>query len=89
MTEIQQVGCIRRNYKDTLFRKIFNNEVKLLSLYNAVNKTDYDNPQDLRINTLENAVYLNMKNDISFILDFHLNLFEHQISSGGDTIEYF
>ncbi len=26
----------------------------------------------------ENAIYLNMKNDVSFILDFQLNLYEHQ-----------
>jgi len=53
MTEIPRSGAKQRNYKDTLFRKIFNDEEKLLSLYNAVNNTDYDNPKDLRINTTE------------------------------------
>ena len=78
MAEIPLIGSSQRNYKDTLFRKIFSDKEKLLSLYNAVNNTVYDNPSDLRINTLENAIYLNMKNDISFIFDFHLNLYEHQ-----------
>jgi len=78
MTEIPRSGSVQRNFKDTLFRKIFNDEEKLLSLYNAVNNTDYDNPKDLKINTLENAIYLDMKNDVSFIINFHLNLYEHQ-----------
>lgn len=39
-------------------------EDKLLSLYNAVNKSNYTNPDDLEIVTLENAVYMNMKNDL-------------------------
>lgn len=28
--------------------------------------------------TLENAVYMNMKNDVAFLVDFQLNLYEHQ-----------
>lgn len=69
---------VQRNYKDTVFRKLFNGKEELLSLYNAVNKTDYDNAEDLEINTLENAIYMNMKNDISFVFDFCLNLYEQQ-----------
>ena len=55
-----------RNYKDTLFRFLFNDKEKLLGLYNALNHSNYTNADDLKINTLENAVYLNIKNDISF-----------------------
>lgn len=33
---------------------------------------------DLEITTLENAVYMNYKNDISFVFDFELLLYEHQ-----------
>lgn len=68
----------RRNYKDTLFRMIFNDRESLLGLYNAVNGTDYHDVEDLEITTLENAVYMNMKNDVSFVFDFSLNLYEHQ-----------
>ncbi|SHJ83747.1 hypothetical protein, partial [Hespellia stercorisuis] len=32
----------------------------------------------LEINTLENAVYLNMKNDLSFVIHTELSLYEHQ-----------
>ena len=68
----------QRNYKDTIFRMIFKDKVNLLSLYNAVNGTDYKNPEKLEITTLENVVYMNMQNDISCVMDFSLNLFEHQ-----------
>lgn len=68
----------RRNYKDTIFRMIFREKENLLSLYNALNNTAYGNVDDLEITTLENAVYMNYKNDISFVFDFELLLYEHQ-----------
>ena len=67
-----------RNYKDTLFRFIFNDKKKLLELYNALNHSHYENEEDLEINTLENVIYLKMKNDLSFVFHFGLYLFEHQ-----------
>ena len=51
----------KRSYKDSLFRMLFQEPRHLLDLFNAVNGTDYQNPQDLEIVTLENAIYLNMK----------------------------
>lgn len=71
---------VNKNYKDTVFRMIFKEKKELLSLYNAVNGTSYSNPDELEINTLENAVYLNIKNDVSCILDMRMNLYEHQSS---------
>ena len=68
----------RRDYKDTLFRLLFQDRDRLLSLYNAVNGTSYDSPEELTVVTLENAVYMNMKNDVAFLVDFQLNLYEHQ-----------
>ena len=49
-----------------------------MDLYNALNNTCYENPNDLEVNTLEDAVYLSMKNDISFLIGGTLNLYEHQ-----------
>lgn len=68
----------RQNHKDTLFRMIFSTPESLLSLYNAVNGTQYEDASELEIVTLENALYLNMKNDQAFLMDFQLNLYEHQ-----------
>ena len=69
---------VERNYKDTVFRMLFREKSALLSLYNAVNKTNFTNEDDLEITTLENAVYMGMKNDVSFMFAFELSLYEHQ-----------
>lgn len=74
----KKVPAENRNYKDTIFRMLFSDRESLLSLYNAVNKRNYTNPDDLEIVTLENAVYMGMKNDLAFILDMNLYLYEHQ-----------
>ncbi len=69
---------VNRNYKDTIFRMLFSDRENLLSLYNAINGTFYDNPEELEIVTLENAIYMGMKNDLAFIIDTNLFLYEHQ-----------
>lgn len=68
----------KRTYKDSVFRMLFREKANLLSLYNAIYGTSYDGPEQMEITTLENAVYMGLKNDISCILDFSLALFEHQ-----------
>ena len=67
-----------RNYKDTVFRMLFSDRKNLLSLYNAISGAHYDNPEMLEIVTLENAIYMGMKNDLAFIIDTDLFLYEHQ-----------
>lgn len=65
-------------YKSRLFELIFSRKEELLGLYNAANGTDYTDPELLEINTLENAIYMSMRNDVSFIIDSTLSLYEHQ-----------
>ena len=67
-----------RNYKDTVFRMLFSDRKNLLSLYNAVSGAHYEDPEMLEIVTLENAIYMGMKNDLAFIIDTDLFLYEHQ-----------
>lgn len=67
-----------RNYKDSVFRMLFSEKKTLLGLYNALNGTHYTDPEELEINTLENAIYLGRKNDISFIIQSQMYLYEHQ-----------
>ena len=71
---------INRKFKDTLFRKIFDNKKDLLSLYNALNDTEHTDESLITINTIEDAMYIGYKNDISFVIDSELNLYEHQSS---------
>lgn len=74
MAELQ----VNRQYKDRVFRMIFNSREKLLELYNAMNGTDYENVEELEIVTLENAVYLAMKNDLAYVFHDELFLYEQQ-----------
>lgn len=67
-----------REHKSTLFCKAFEEKKHLLELYNSVNDSDYQNPEDLEVNTLEDVVYISMKNDKSFLIDCNMNLYEHQ-----------
>lgn len=77
-TNEQNTPQADRRYKDTVFRMLFSDKENLLSLYNALNGTSYDDPEMLEIVTLENAIYMEMKNDIAFIVGTDLHLFEHQ-----------
>ena len=67
-----------RNYKDTIFRMVFSDKSNLLSLYNLISGKNYTNPDLLDIITLENAIYMNMKNDLAFLIDCTFCLYEHQ-----------
>ena len=69
---------VKTQYKDTLFRMLFREKQKLLELYNAINNTDYTNPEELEVVTLENAVYMSIKNDVSCLLDMRIQLYEQQ-----------
>ncbi len=76
--QTKTVPAASREYKSTMFCMIFRDKKQLLELYNAVNHSDYKDADALEIVTLENAVYMNMKNDLAFLIDMHLNLYEHQ-----------
>lgn len=69
---------VNRTYKDSLFRMIFREKDELLSLYNAVNESSYTNSEDLEIYTIEDVIYMGMKNDVAFLIQECLNLYEAQ-----------
>ena len=66
---------------------VFSRREELLQLYNAINGTDYQNPEELEINTLQNAIYMSMHNDISFLIDSRLSLYEHQSTYSPNLLE--
>lgn len=69
MNNIIDNVSVNRKYKDRLFGMLFGNEEykpNILSLYNALNNTDYTNVDDIEITTLEDAVYIKMKIDVTF-----------------------
>ena len=71
---------VNRKYKDSLFRKIFSDRKDLLDLYNALNGTQYTDEEELTVTTLEDVIYISIKNDVSFLLGGTMNLYEHQSS---------
>ena len=67
------------NHKDTLFKTLFGkNKENALSLYNAINGTNYTESENLEYTTMEDVLYMKMKDDVSFLVGTSLNLYEHQ-----------
>ncbi len=76
-------GSPNKQYRDRLFKAIFGRYTEQskrwrLDLYNALNGTSYTDPDALEINTIENVIYMTMKNDISFLVDSQMTLYEQQ-----------
>ena len=74
---------INREHKDRLFRLIFadeKNKANTLALYNALNDSSYENEEELEITTLEDVIYIRMKNDLSFVIADSMNMYEQQAS---------
>ncbi len=75
----------QREYKDRLFKAIFGRNTDeskrwRLDLYNALNGTSYTDPDALILNTIENVIYITMHNDVSFLIDSQMVLYEQQSS---------
>ncbi len=69
---------VNRTYRSTVFIMLFEEKENLLELYNAMSGKHYTDPELLEVNTLENAIYMSIKNDVSFLMDGRLSLYEHQ-----------
>ncbi|MBO4507258.1 MAG: hypothetical protein J5747_01310 [Spirochaetaceae bacterium] len=74
-----------REYRDRLFKAIFGRDNELskkwrLELYNALNDSNYTDPDALELNTIENVIYIKMYNDVSFLIDSQMTLYEQQSS---------
>jgi hypothetical protein len=68
-----------RQYKNSEFTLYFNDAEKLIEVYNAVENAEYSKDTAVEINTLEDALFMDRLNDISFLLDGKLIvLIEHQ-----------
>lgn len=75
------MAAINDEYKDRLFSFIFGREENrkwTLELYNAINGSHYKNPEDIKITTIEEVLYLGMHNDVSFMISDEMSLYEQQ-----------
>ena len=79
-----------REYKSSVFAMLYEDKENLLDLYNGVNGTSLKNADDIIVNTLtdkdgvESGIFMKVKNDVSFIFDAYLNLYEHQSTVNGN-----
>ena len=72
---------INRNYKDSTFRKLFNNRERIIELYNALSGSNYGEDTNVEIITLDNAIMGDRKNDLAFRIEGKfIVLIEHQSS---------
>ena len=72
---------INEKHKDRLFCFIFGRTEHrewTLSLYNAIQGSSYKNPEDIEITTMEDVIYMGVKNDVSFLLQWRMSIWEHQ-----------
>lgn len=72
---------LNNQYKDRLFNFIFGrdeNRKWTLQLYNAMNHSHYQDPEQIQITTIREVLYLGMHNDTSFIIADEMNLYEQQ-----------
>ena len=75
------MAAVNDEYKDRLFSFIFGREENrkwTLELYNAINGSHYENPDDIKITTIEEVLYLGMHNDVSFMISDEMSLYEQQ-----------
>ena len=72
---------INTKHKDRLFCFLFGREENkrwTLSLYNAVNHSFHTDPDSIQITTMEDILYMGMKNDVSFIITDIMSIYEQQ-----------
>jgi hypothetical protein len=68
-----------REYKNSVFKDLFNNAATALELYNAMTGARFTVDDGLCFTTLENALFMGRLNDISFTIgDRLIVLIEHQ-----------
>ena len=77
MNTTDHIGT-NKSYKDRLFRLLFAEKKHGLELYNALNHTNYSDVEELEIRTLEDAIWMKMKNDVAYLIRDILSLYEHQ-----------
>ena len=67
-----------REYKSDVFSMLMEDKANALEVYNALNESDYTDPEEVELVQLEKGVSLSIRNDASYIIDMNFNFYEHQ-----------
>ena len=70
--------AVNREYKSDVFSMLLEDKANALEVYNALNDSHYDRPEDVEIILLEKGISLSIRNDATFIIDMYMNFYEHQ-----------
>lgn len=74
----QTIYSGNREYKSDVISMLLRIPKYALDVYNAMNGSDYMDPELIQIMLLENGISLSVRNDASFFINNYLNLYEHQ-----------
>ena len=69
-----------REYKSDVFSMLLEDRRNALDVYNALNHSSYTDPDAVEIITTDHGISLSIRNDASFLIDRHINYYEHQAS---------
>ena len=68
-----------KEYRSDVFSMLLQDKRRALEIYNAINETVYDDPEQVEFTTLGAGCFsLSIRNDASFIFDAKLSIYEHQ-----------
>ena len=70
--------AVNREYKSDVFSMLLEDKANALEVYNALNDSNYSDPEEVEIIPLEKGISLTVRNDATFIIDMYMNFFEHQ-----------
>lgn len=67
-----------REYKSDVFSMLMEEPGYALEVYNALNHSDYRDPNLVDVCNLERGISLSVRNDAAFVLDMNLSVYEHE-----------
>jgi predicted transposase/invertase (TIGR01784 family) len=73
--------AVNRQYKSSVFTLLFSEPSRLRELYNALSGDSYDESAEIVINTLQDAVFMDRINDVSFTINNKLVVLIEQQST--------
>ncbi len=69
-----------REYKSDVFSMLMEDKRYALEVYNALNGSSYEDPDQVEYVNLEKGISLSVRNDAAFIVDTDVSIYEHQSS---------
>ena len=79
-------NSVKRTYRDSIFRALFNDEKTLRELYSVLSGQPVTNKATVEIVTLKDAIHNNRKNDLAFTVDSKMIVLIEQQSTDSPNL---